>query len=520
MNDDLLLKSASDAFAQGDFRRAADIFRDVLSRHPDVAALHINLGAALRGAGDNAGAEAAYLDATTRAPKNALAWFNLANLLRETRRDGEALAAYRKADTLQPATPEILNNLGVQLYDCGAIAEALKHYDAALAIRPDFTDATANRGNALQRMGRMADAEISIRAALAAMPDNPVYRLNMASFLAANGDYGAALEWADRAIEADPSYIEARLKRAGLLIQQGNLEAGFAGYEDRWLIPGWHMLPDKITAPVWQGEYLAGKRLLVWNEQGFGDALMYARFLPELQAMGAQVTLMCEKALMRLMHQCFDDINIVDLAAPPPAADFHVSIMSLPARLGISHGTIGTKGPYLRAAAADIDAWQAEIARRAKGRPSVGLIWAGNPGQAHDYARSMAPDDIASLLDNDDIAFFNLLVGPRGNTWRDPRLIDVRDQLTDFAATAALMKALDLIISVDSAPAHLAGGLGCSVQILLSFDPDSRYFLARNNSPWYPSATLVRQKYPGNWADSVRSVQQTLVTLPRSLKGR
>ena len=520
MDDEAHLNAAAAAYGAGDFRRAADIFRDVLSRHPDVAALHINLGAALRGAGDNAGAEAAYLDATTRAPKNALAWFNLANLLRETRRDGEALAAYRKADTLQPATPEILNNLGVQLYDCGAIAEALKHYDAALAIRPDFTDATANRGNALQRMGRMADAEISIRAALAAMPDNPVYRLNMASFLAANGDYGAALEWADRAIEADPSYIEARLKRAGLLIQQGNLEAGFAGYEDRWLIPGWHMLPDKITAPVWQGEYLAGKRLLVWNEQGFGDALMYARFLPELQAMGAQVTLMCEKALMRLMHQCFDDINIVDLAAPPPAADFHVSIMSLPAQLGVTPETLSTDTPYLRAADDEIATWKADVARRANGKPSVGLVWAGNPGQAHDYARSMAPDDIASLLDNDDIAFFNLLVGPRGNTWRDPRLIDVRDQLTDFAATAALMKALDLIISVDSAPAHLAGGLGCSVQILLSFDPDSRYFLARNNSPWYPSATLVRQKYPGNWADSVRSVQQTLVTLPRSLKGR
>ncbi len=516
MSDDILLKSAADAFAQGDYRRAAEHFQSLLQKYPDVAELHINLGAALRGAGDNAGAEAAYRDATARAPKNALAWFNLANLLRETRRSGEALVAYRKADTLQPATPEILNNLGVQLYDCGAVAEALKHYDAALAIRPDFTDAATNRGNALQRMGRMADAEISIRAALAAMPDNPVYRLNMASFLAANGDHSAALDWTERAINADPDYIEARLKRAGLLIQQGDLKAGFAAYEDRWQIANWHALPDRIQAPTWQGQDLAGKRLLVWNEQGFGDALMYARFLPELQTMDAQVTLMCEKALMRLMRQCFDDINIVDLAAPPPAADYHVSIMSLPAQLGVTPETLGTDTPYLRAADDEIATWKADVAHRADGKPSVGLVWAGNPGQAHDYARSMAPDDIASLLDNDDIAFFNLLVGPRGNTWRDPRLIDVRDQLTDFAATAALMKALDLIISVDSAPAHLAGGLGCSVQILLSFDPDSRYFLARSNTPWYPSATLVRQKYPGNWADSVRSVQQTLATLPRS----
>jgi len=513
MDDDAQLISASAAYAQGAYTKAATLFQILIQKHPGVAELYINLGAALRGAGDTRGAEAAYRDATRRAPKNALGWFNLANLLRETRRGGEALAAYHKADALQPATPEILNNLGVQLYDCGAVTDALKHYDAALAIRPDFTDAIANRGNALQRMGRMADAESAIRAALAAMPDNAVYRLNMASFLAAKGDHAAALEWTDRAIESDPTFIKARLKRAGLLIQQGDLEAGFAAYEDRWLIPDWHLLPDKITAPAWRGEDLSGKRLLVWNEQGFGDALMYVRFLPDLQALGAHVTLMCEKTLMRLMRQSFDDIDIVDLAASPPATDYHVSIMSLPARLGVTLQTLGTGNPYLRAADDEITAWNAEVADRTNGKPGIGLIWAGNPGQAHDYARSMTPDDMAPLLNNDDIAFFNLMVGPRGNTWRDPRLIDVRDQLTDFAATAALMTSLDLIVSVDSAPAHLAGGLGCPVQILLSFDPDSRYFLTRTDSPWYPSATLVRQETPGNWADSIGSVQQMLSKL-------
>jgi len=180
----------------------------------------------------------------------------------------------------------------------------------------------------------------------------------------------------------------------------------------------------------------------------------------------------------------------------------------------VTIATLGTHTPYLRAADDEITTWKAAVARHTKGKLGVGLVWAGNPGQAHDYARSMTPDDMAPLLDNNDIVFFNLLIGPRGNTWRDPRLIDVRDQLTDFAATAALMKTLDLIISVDSAPAHLAGGLGCSLQILLSFDPDSRYFLTRTDSPWYPSATLIRQKSPGNWADSIRSVQQTLATLP------
>jgi tetratricopeptide (TPR) repeat protein len=513
MDDDAQLISASAAYAQGAFTRAAAIFQTLIQKHPDVAELYINLGAALRATGDTAGAEAAYRDATTRAPKNALGWFNLGNLLRDTGRGDEALRAYRKADALQPATPEILNNLGVQLYDCGAVADALKHYDAALAIRPDFTDAIANRGNALQRIARMAEAEAAINTALDAMPDNPVYRLNKASFLAANGHHTAALDWADRAIAADPSYIEARLKRAGLLIQQGDLKAGFSAYEDRWRIPGWHALPSKIEAPVWQGEDLHGKKLLVWNEQGFGDALMYARFLTKLQQMGAVITLMCEKALMRLMQQSFDGIRVVDLSAPPPATDYHISIMSLPFRLGITLDTVPTDAPYLRADDDEITNWKAAIAARSDGKPCVGIIWAGNPGQAHDYARSMPPDVLASLLDNQDIAFFNLLVGPRGNTWRDARLIDVRDQLTDFAATAALMQALDLIVSVDSAPAHLAGGLGVALKILLSFDPDSRYLLGRTDSPWYPSATLIRQKTPGNWAECVLDVQQTLAKL-------
>lgn len=511
-NPEALLQKALAAFNDGRFADAATGFRSVIDSHPDVAELYINLGATLRALGDLHGAETAYRDALARAPQSALAWFNLGNLLRESGRGADALAAFAKADALQPGTPEILNNLGVQLYDMGAVEDSRRHYEAALAGRPDFADALTNLGNALQRMCRMAEAEAALNRALAMAPDNPVFRLNMSAFMAANGRYPEAIDWAERAIAADPAYIEARLKLAGLLIQQGELERGFAAYEARWQKPGWHPFPAKLDMPTWQGENPSGKRLLVWNEQGFGDALLYARFLPDLAARGARVTFLCEAALGRLMRQSLKPgIEVADLATPPPDADLHVSIMSLPHLLGVTLETIAADAPYLIPNAAEVENWRQELTARYPDKPRVGLVWAGNPGQAHDYSRSMSPADMAPLLNVDGIQFFNLLIGPRGDTWRDPKLADVRDHLTDFAASAALMQTLDLVISVDSAPAHLAGALGCPLWVLLAFDPDSRYFTNRPDSPWYPSARLIRQTTPGNWSITIEKTVSELV---------
>ncbi len=499
MSDDIqaILDRASSDFARGAFAEAAAGFRAVIAAHPDVGELYINLGAALRAAGDAAGAERAYRDAIQRLPENPLAWFNLANLLREMKRPVDALDAYARADSLKPGTPEFLNNLGVQLYETGAVEDALAKYDAALAAQPDFADALTNRGNALQRLCRMDEAARAIDAALAANPAHPVYRLNKASFLAATGKHADALLWACKAIAADPDYTEARLKKASLLIQTGDLEAGLRDYEARWNVPNWHPLPSRLPVPAWSGGDLTGKRLLLWNEQGYGDALIYARYIPMLLQRGANLALMCEKPLARLFEISFGDhLSVHPLDGPVPAADVHASIMSLPHLMGTSMATIPADVPYLATDPDEAARWQAETAGDT---PTVGIVWAGNPGQAHDYSRSMAPETVRPLLDRQDVRFFNLLIGPRGDELDHPRVTDVRHRLSDFAATAALMQALDLVISVDSAPAHLAGALGRPVWVLLAFDPDSRYFLGRDDSPWYPSATLMRQTAPGDW---------------------
>lgn len=516
MNAEQRLKQANNAFAKGDFKTAAQAFRDVIGRHPEVGELYINLGAALKASGDIQGAEQSYRDAIKKLPKSAIAWFNLGNLLREIKRSEEALKAYRKADKLQPGTPEILNNLGTQLYDLGAIDDALKHYDAALSFRPTFADAMTNRGNALQRLCRMDDAESALNDALAIEPKNPVFTLNMSAFLAATGRHKDAIEWADTAIALDPKYIDAHLKKASLLIQQGQLIEGFSLYESRWQKPHWHSLPAKFDAEPWNGEDIAGKHLIIWNEQGFGDAIMYARFIKNLAERAEQLTLMCEPVLHTLISRGLpDNVNLAGLNDEPPRADFHVSMMSLPYHFGVSLDNLRSDGAYLRPEKVAADKWRKTFMPN---QLQVGLIWAGNPAQSHDYSRSLTPEVISSVLETPDTQFHNLLIGARGDLWKDERLIDHRNKLSTFDETAAYMDALDLIISVDSAPAHLASAIGKKTWVLLSFDPDTRYFLGRNDSPWYPTMTLYRQKMPGDWGTSIQEICTDLKKLQSNKK--
>lgn len=506
-----ILAAATAAFREGRHADAAEGFRLLTESFPDVGELHMNLGAALRATGDLEAARDAGRRAVELMPDNGLAWFNLGNTERDLGNDSAARDAFVRADALLPGTPEILNNLGVLQTETGEPEAAVETFRRALAAKPDFADAHTNRGNALQRLGRYDDARKDFEAALTLQPDNAVYRLNMSAYLAAAGDWDEALIWSEQALDADPTYIEAELKSAGLLVQRGEFRRGFAAYESRWRKPGWHALPYRLAMPVWDGGSLKGKHLLVWNEQGFGDALMYARFLPELAARTEKVTFLCERPLLTLMRESFRGIcDVADLADTPPRADRHVSIMSLPYQLDIEVNAIPGSVPYLKADVAKTAVWKQRLRDTFGDIPTVGLVWAGNPKQAHDYARSMPSEAIAPILDTPGVGFVNLQVGPRGNALEHSSLLDVRGDLGDFADTATLMAALDLIVSVDTAPAHLAGGLGRPELILLAFDPDSRYLLGRNDSPWYPSARLVRQTRPGDWAGVVDDARKLI----------
>lgn len=505
MTPEQVLATATAAFREGRYADAADGFRNLIKSHPGVAELHMNLGAALRAAGDAMGAREACLDATALMPQNGMAWFNLGNAHRDLGDLPAAIDAYLRADALMPGSPDVLNNLGVAYLETNEPGKAVVVLDRAIMAHPAFADALTNRGNAHQRLGDLRHAKEDLEAALSHAPENPVYRLNMSAYLAAAGAHADALAWAERAIDADPSYIEAQLKRASLLIQQGDFAEGFRAYEARWQKPNWHPLPERLSAPAWQGEDLSGKHLLVWNEQGFGDALMYARFLSDLAARAAKLSFMCEGALVNLMRESVGDTcEIVDLTATPPDTDAQISVMSLPHILGLAVETIPAAVPYLSADPGRTAAWRDRLRDTFGTMPVVGVVWAGNPKQAHDYARSISLETFAPILDVPDVGFVNLQVGPRGDDLTHPSLWDVRHELTDFAETAALMSALDLVVSVDSAPAHLAGSLGCKTAILLAFDPDSRYLLGRDDCPWYPTATLMRQSAPGDWPDVIR----------------
>lgn len=516
MNAQELLERANQAFANGDYHKAASDFQRVIELHPDVGELYINLGAALKAAGDFAAAEQTYKEAIARLPKSAIAWFNLGNLLREIGRGEDALGAYQKADKLQPGTPEILNNMGAQLYDLGAVDDALKQYDAALAFRPGFADAMTNRGNALQRLCRMDEALQSLESALEIEPSNPTFTLNMAAYLAATGNHQDAIKWSSRAIDLNPEYIDAHLKKASLLIQQGNLRDGLELYEKRWLKPHWHDMPSRLDAPHWQGENLSDKHLVVWNEQGYGDAIMYARFIDTLNSRAGRLTVMCEPALHDLFRRSLPkNVDIFDLRTPPESADFHASIMSLPYLLSVSEMSQMMADPYLSPCPEACENWRQSFNLE---KLQVGVVWAGNPAQAHDYARSIPEMTFSPLLTTPEINFHNLLIGARGDQLPDSRMIDNRQNLKTFGDTAAYMASLDLVISVDSAPAHLSGAIGQKTWVMLSFDPDSRYFLGRDDSPWYPTMALYRQTSPGDWSTVLDRISEDLGILKNQKK--
>lgn len=505
-----LLADATQAYGEGNFDEAAELFEKLACQLPDNASLLINYGAALRGASRHMDAENAYRKAIDLEPKNALAWYNLGNVYADLSKHDQALSAFHRADEIAPGTAEILNNIGVQLYEMNDPVAALPYYDAAITANPSFADAWTNRGNAKQRLNDQDAAGADIDHALKLAPENAVFRLNKSAHLAANGHWAEALAWADNAVAADPAYTKAELKRASLLIQQKRLAEGFAAFEVRWAITDWHELPRKLPMPAWTGENITGKTCLVWNEQGFGDALMYARFLTQLKNLGTEVIFACEPALTALMRTSLPDVEVISLNSSMPSADVHASIMSLPHLLGIQDtDALRPPSPYLRPNAERQARWADIVAESGRESLNIGVVWAGNPNQAHDYARSIPFEQFEPLLKAEKCRFFNLLVGPRGAV-DTPNLIDHRSQLSDFAETAALISTLDLVISVDSAPAHLAAGLGVPTWILLSFDPDSRYFLETDVSPWYPSARLFRQPRPGDWMTVIANVRATL----------
>jgi len=412
----------------------------------------------------------------------------------------EAVQGYGRVLRSRPYSAELHNNIGVALRSMGKLEAAIAHYRTALALEPGNPALHTNLGNALRGANRLDEAlEHQINAVR--LDGNYAEGFhNLGINLRELGRIEEALACFYRVLQLRPDDGRAKVEIATTRLMRGELEQGFAEFEARRTQPDYN--PPDLKQPVWQGEDLTGRTLLIYPEQGLSEALMFARFVPLLRQRGARVIMLCQP-LLRDLFRLLPDIDIVVAEGDPlPGYDLHSSMLSLPYRLGVQATAIPAPVPYLQAPAKA----RIRVGSLARTKLKVGLFWAAMPGQLADRQRSIALEHFLGLIESPDVLFFSLQGGaPQKDLDRlqaHTVLPDVGRGIFDFAEAASVLTQIDLLITIDAPIAHLAGGMGVPVWTLLPYVADWRWMIGRSDSPWYPSMRLFRQPRPGDW-DSV-----------------
>lgn len=495
---------------QKQFDEAIGCYRQAIAlapRYPDAIA---SIGLVLREQGKFDAAIDHYQQVLTRAPNDADTYNNLGNTLQEQEKFDAAIPHYLKALELRPNAPAFYNNLGAALQDLGRSTESIAAYQQALALNSDYPDAYYNLGNALKDLDRFEDCVAAYQKAISLQTDYAEASNNLGLVLYELGRLEESIAAYDQAIDLDPDYADAHLNRSLSLLMAGDLPQGFRDYEYRWQVKGKNFKPPRaFEQPLWDGEDLAGKTILLHAEQGFGDTIQFIRYAPLVAAKNGRVAVECQEALLRLLQTAPAIDQLIPTGAQLPDFDLHLPLLSLPDRLGTTIDTIPAPIPYLAPPSAThlkLDA--------PSNRLKVGIVWAGSPDHDNDRHRSCPFTHFQQLLGLPDVQFYSLQKGSRAEDLQPTnRVIVLGDELRDFVDTAAAIVQLDLVITVDTSVAHLAGALGRSVWVLLSFAPDWRWLLGQANSPWYPTMRLFRQPKPGDWAGVISQAKAALLNL-------
>lgn len=394
---------------------------------------------------------------------------------------------------------------GAALHDAGRLEQALALYDAALVRWPEQALLWNNRGNTLLALARFEDAVHSYRQALQLMPDLYDAQVALATCLQALGQIDEALALTGMVLEHCPDHAEAHWNRALLLLLQGNYPKGWQEYEWRWQKRGFTSPLHRFSHPLWQGEAASGRTILIHAEQGFGDTIQFCRYLPLLCEHGFKVLFACHPPLVRLMTTLDHRITILPLGQPLPHFDCHLPLLSLPLLFNTTLETIPGTLPYLMPPAERLPFWKSVLP--GGNRLRAGLCWAGKPYP--DPGRTVPAGLLGTLADCTGIEFVSLQMGE--DTAKPPlALTDLTTLIRDFGDTAALIARLDLVLTIDTSVAHLAGALGTETWVLLPFAPDWRWGLVREHCPWYPGMRLYRQEQRGTWEGVLERVVRAL----------
>lgn len=486
---------------QGRFDDAAALFERAAKVRPDHADAHYNLGVALAHLGKTERAVDCYRSALRAEPRHLNACNNLAASLLALDRPGEALACVEDGLAHHPGDAQLLSKRGAALKDTGRIDEAIDAFRRVAQLQPNDPLSHGNLGLALRKADRHDEATRSFERAVSLDPRLANHHNHLGLSLADLGRLDDALASLRRAVALEPQSAEWRENLGLTLLSIGELAEGWPQYEYRHHLERHRSRRPTVDAPVWQGEPLAAKSILVYSEQGFGDTIQFVRYLPLLAANGAAVTLMVQPELISLLSDLSGSVAIVPTGEVLSGFDFQCALLSLPYAFGTTLSSIPADVPYLSADETLVGRWRQRIGDEGF---KIGFAWQGNPNFVGDRGRSIPLHEFAPLAA---IPGVRLIALQKGFGAEQVAAVDfgarieVLDEPRTFADTAAAMMNLDLIVTSDTSVAHLAGALARRLFVALRHVPDWRWLLEGDDSPWYPTARLFRQRTVGDWAD-------------------
>jgi tetratricopeptide (TPR) repeat protein len=510
--------------AQNFFDEAIACYGQALRLRADFAEAHNSLGLAFWAQKRPAEAEGSYRAAIRLRPNLAAAHANLGMALLQQKRLADAEVSCRETVRLLPASAEAHTLLGITLQEQGQLTGAVTSLRRAAQLDPSKAGVHNNLGGALWRLGRLEDAAVSLREALRLQPQFAEALNNQGNVLRDLGRFDEALASFAQAVRANPLGVDPQWNMALLWLLLGDLEKGWAQFECRWQFPSFPYSPPRAFAqPRWDGSLLAGRTILLHTEQGLGDSIQFIRFARLLKEQGARVVVESDRPLLRLFTSCPGIDQLVAQGDPLPAHDFRSPLMSLPYLLGTRLGTIPAHVPYRSADPGLVAQWRDELATPRGFK--IGIAWQGNPQNPLDRKRSVPLAEFTPLAAVPGVRLVSLQKGPAREElptvvphWP---MIDFSARLDEptgpFMDTAAVMKNLDLVVTVDSSIAHLAAALGVPVWVALPKVPHWCWFLDREDTPWYPTMRLFRQERPGEWGSIFQRIAEAVQQRPRAI---
>jgi tetratricopeptide (TPR) repeat protein len=527
--------------------QAVEFLSKAVTANPNVAEAYYNRGVALGHAGRSEEAVASYDQAIALKPDYVDAFFNKGVTLAGLGQPTQAIESYDRAIAFNPSVAEVHNNRGIALDHLQRYDEALASYDRAIALKPDYARAYNNRGVALGRLQRHADALTSYQRAVELKPDFVDAYTNLGMVLGELDRPAEALRRYDQAIAFNPRYAEAFYNRGNALrdlnrhaeaigsyeralalkpdyaaahwnladcyLLLGDFARGWQEYEWRWKLEQRDNLRRDFQQPLWLGnETLAGRTILLHSELGLGDTLQFCRYATEVATLGARVVLEVQPSLLPLLAGLEGVTLTVPRGAPLPAFDCQCPLMSLPLAFKTDLTNVPARIPYLHSDPVRVAAWRRKLGETRK--PRIGVVWSGSMALRNDR-RSMALKEMLPLMGawaewvslQKELRESDLVPLASNSILRD-----VGAELSDFADTAAVIELMDVVVTVDTSVAHVAGAMGKPVWIVLPFNPhDWRWMLDREDSIWYPTARVFRQPENGDWASVVTRVNEELI---------